>query len=138
MTKRKLGKRGTWIARLLAKAREDKDVLAVFLFGSAARNEQNQLSDTDICLVLAPRPLGFEPTALSSKRLDYLEDFPVDLQIFQQLPIYVRKRVLREGRILFVRDEDLLYELAFRTAQAFEDFKGIYMDYLKEVSLARS
>ena len=36
----------------------------------------------------------------------------------------------------FVRDENQLYELAFRTAQAFEDFKHIYYGYLKEVALA--
>ena len=129
-------KREIWVQRLLAKARDDTDILAVFLFGSVARNEQNQLSDTDLCLALTPRPFGFEGSALSGKRLDYLQDFPFDLQIFQQLPIYVRRRVLREGRVLFVRDEDLLYELAFRTAQAFEDFKGFYTDYLREVSLA--
>jgi len=44
--------------------------------------------------------------------------------------------VFKEGHILFVRDENQLYELAFRTAQAFEDFKHIYYGYLKEVELA--
>lgn len=53
-----------------------------------------------------------------------------------QLPLYIRVRVLKEGGILFVRDENQLYELAFRTAQAFEDFKHIYYGYLKEVALA--
>jgi len=33
--------------------------------------------------------------------------------------------VLKEGAVLFVRDEDALYALAIRTARAFEDFRHI-------------
>lgn len=124
------------VEKLLAKVQEDKDVIAVFLFGSIARQEQTYLSDIDICLVLDPKPRPFESTMLFRKRLDYLNDIPLDIQIFQQLPLYVRKRVLKEGQILFVRDETLLYELAFRTAQAFEDFKRIYDNYLEGVAIA--
>jgi hypothetical protein len=40
--------------------------------------------------------------------------------------------------MLFVRDEDMIYEVAFRTAQAYEDFKHIYQDYLKEIADAGS
>lgn len=122
--------------KLLAKAQGDKDVLAVFLFGSVVRQEQTYSSDIDICLVLVPKRKPFESTMLFRKRLGYLNDIPLDIQIFQQLPLYVRKRVLKEGQILFVRDETLLYELAFRTAQAFEDFKPIYAMYLEEVAVA--
>lgn len=127
------------LERLLIKARQDTDVLAVLLFGSAARRqEQTPLSDIDICLVLVPQSKPFEPTRFSYKRLEYLKDFPFDVQIFQQLPLYIRRRVLKEGQLLFVRDEDLLYELAFRTAQAFEDFKHIYYGYLEQVASAGS
>ncbi len=126
------------LKRLLATVRQDEDVLAAFLFGSFVRGEETHFSDMDLCLVLAPKPLPFEPAALSHKRLDYLKDFSFDIQIFQQLPIYVRRRVLKEGRLLFVRDEARLYELAFRTAQAFEDFRPIYLSYLEEIERAGS
>ena len=126
------------LEKLLTKARQDKDVLAVFLFGSAVREEQTQLSDIDLCLVLAPKPPPFEPTDFSRKRLHYLKNFNFDIQIFQQLPLYIRRRILKEGRILFVRDEALLYELAFHTAQLFEDFKPIYLSYLEEMQIAGS
>jgi hypothetical protein len=126
------------LEKLLAKARQDEDVLAVFLFGSIVREEQTHLSDIDLCLVLGPKPTPFEPTDFSRKRLDYLKNFAFDIQIFQQLPLYVRRRILKEGRILFVRDEALLYELAFYTAQAFEDFRPIYLSYLEEMRIAGS
>jgi len=40
--------------------------------------------------------------------------------------------------VLFVRDEDALYDLAFRTIQAFEDFRPYYRTYLAEVARAGS
>lgn len=126
------------LEKLLAMARQDDEVLAVLLFGSAARGEQARHSDLDVCLVLVPPARPLERAALSAKRLAYLKDFPFDIHIFQQLPIYIRRRVLKEGRVLFARDEDLLYEVAFRTAQAFEDFKHTYYDYLDQVAHAGS
>jgi predicted nucleotidyltransferase len=129
-------KKAAELNRLLAMAKQDEEVLAVIIFGSAARDEQVPFSDVDICLVMMPQPRPFRPNTPSHKRLEYMKDNSLDVRIFQQLPLYIRVRVLKEGRILFVRDENQLYELAFRTAQAFEDFKHIYYGYLKEVALA--
>jgi predicted nucleotidyltransferase len=122
------------VKRLLEMARVDPEVLAVIQFGSTARGESREDSDIDVCLVL-----GLDETdrlALSRKMLDYAS-LDLDLHVFGLLPIYIRRRVLKEGRVLFCRDEDELYELAFRTAQAFEDYRHIYHEYLEEVARAR-
>jgi len=37
-------------------AREAEEILAVILFGSAARGEKSSTSDLDLCLVLMPKP----------------------------------------------------------------------------------
>ncbi len=130
-------KEDSGIERLLSQVHQDEDVLAVFLFGSSAREEKNDLSDIDLCFVLVPGQKPFEPFELFNKRLDYLKNFNFDIQIFQQLPLYIRQRILKEGKLLFVRDEANLYELAYRTAQAFEDFKPLYLKYLEEIKIAR-
>jgi predicted nucleotidyltransferase len=41
------GKYKEVVEELLAKVREDEDVLAIFLFGSVTREEQTPLSDMD-------------------------------------------------------------------------------------------
>jgi uncharacterized protein len=110
--------------------------LAVLLFGSMARGEQTSRSDIDVCLVLMPQSTPHERIFLSRKRLEYLAQVDLDVHIFQALPIYIRSRVLKEGRVLFVRNEALLYAVAFHTAQAFEDFKPIYYRYLEQVAHA--
>lgn len=112
----------------------DEDILAVMLFGSSLRDASP--SDMDLCMIM--RQGDFSRLSLSEKRLDYLRDFPdYDVRIFQQLPIYIRIRVLKEGKAIFCRDEDSLYDLAIREIREFERFRPIYEDYLEEVLHAR-
>jgi uncharacterized protein len=122
------------LERLIARAATDPDVLAVILFGSHARGDAESGSDVDVCLVLDQdaRPPSGLPA--SRTRLEYLASGDLDVTIFQQLPLYVRTRVLREGRVVFVRDEDRLYALAVRTARAFEGFRHHYRRYLDAVA----
>ncbi len=119
------------VDRLIAKAAQDPNVLAVMIFGSTARGEQNPASDVDICLVL--RPEASQEMGRSEKRLEYLAQFDLDVQVFQHLPLPVRRRVLKEGRVLLSKDDDALYRLASRTAQAFEDFRPAYQRHLDAV-----
>ncbi|HPD07291.1 MAG TPA: nucleotidyltransferase domain-containing protein [Candidatus Bipolaricaulis sp.] len=114
---------------LLSLARDDPDVLAVLLYGSQARGDAGPRSDTDVCLVLRD---GFPRDDLPGKALAYL-GFNLDARLFQALPLPLRRRILREGKVLFVRDEDGLYNLAIRTAKAWEDFRHVYEDYLEAV-----
>lgn len=126
----------TKLEKLIDRASRDEAILAVILFGSQARGEATRASDIDVCLVLAGR--SHDPLFLSRKKLEYLSVKGLDLHLFQQLPIYIRRRVLKEGRVLFVRNEEELYEIAFRSAQAFEDFRHYYQDYLNRVAYAGS
>lgn len=121
---------------LVKDACRDPDVLAVMLFGSTAREEAHAASDVDVCLVLDGGRDRL-PSRLSEVKLGYLGKHRLDIQIFQQLPLYVRRRVLKEGKVLWVRDDEALYELAFRTAREFEDFRPRYEEYLRSVEHAR-
>jgi predicted nucleotidyltransferase len=120
------------IDRLIEKVKADDAVLAVLLFGSRARGEETSRSDVDLCLVL---PSGKDtPEDRMAVRLAYLPCAGVDVQVFQLLPLYIRSRVLREGVVLYCRDLDELYALAYRTVQAYEDFKPRYRYYLEQVA----
>jgi predicted nucleotidyltransferase len=123
---------------LLAEARADPDVLAVLLFGSAAREGEGR--DVDVCVVLRPdarrdpqdahlRYLGHA----SGKRHEGL-----DVSVFQALPLYVRRQVLRDAVPLLLKDEDALYEIALQTVRAWTDFKPHYETYLEAVERAWS
>jgi uncharacterized protein len=118
---------------LLDRAKKDERVLAVLLFGSVARRRNHEGSDTDICLVLVPG--SYTPLQLSRTKLEYLQDFDQDVHVFQQLPLYIRKRVLN-GKILYSRDTDCLYEVAFTFIREYADYEHIYHDYLGDLNRA--
>ena len=120
------------LAHLVNRVKHDPEVLAALLFGSRARGDATSGSDYDVCLVLAAEPSS--DLAATHKRLEYLMESDLDLVLFHQLPLHIRSRVLKEGVILFVRDEESLYALAIRTARAFEDFRHIYREYLDQVA----
>jgi predicted nucleotidyltransferase len=102
----------------------------VILFGSVARGEPAR--DVDVCLVLDPEKLTRIESA--TKGLEYIATFDLDIHLYHELPLYIQVRVLREGRIMLVKDEDRLYELAITTSQLFEDFQPRYMRYLEGVA----
>ena len=117
---------------VVAKAKKDGNILAVIVFGSFARKERH--SDIDICLVLKQK---METLKMSKIKLDYLRDFPsFDVQIFQQMPLYIRIRILKEGKILFCSNMDMLYDVAFAAIREFGDYKHIYDSYLQGVLYA--
>lgn len=118
------------IQALAAKAKKDKEVLAVSIFGSFARKEKHR--DIDVCIFLRKKTSSLK---MSKKRLAYLKNAKekFDIQIFQQLPLYIRHRVLKEGKIIFCANENELYDLALLTAKEYEDFKPVYKGYLEAV-----
>jgi hypothetical protein len=86
----------------------------------------------DVCLVLTPASDSREDAAAT--QLAYVSAFDLDVVVFQHVPLHLRSRILREGRVLFVRDEDALYALAISTVRAWEDFRHIHRRYLEEVA----
>jgi len=121
---------GVDVGRLLACAEGDVGVLAVFLFGSVAREGTGR--DVDVCLVLFP---GMSRGECFDRLVEYgaVAGEGVDVHIFQLLPLYVRVRVIREGQLLLVKDEDQLYDLVYKTWREYGDFEPRYREYLEAV-----
>jgi len=118
------------IKSFIEKAKKDKQILAVALFGSATRNQNHR--DIDLCVFLNKKRDDKEATKKRIKLLGESSD-KLDITIFQQLPIYIQIRVLKEGKILFCKNQDKLYEIAFDTLKKFGDFKKPYYMYLEKV-----
>lgn len=120
------------VSELVSRMKKDKDILAVSVFGSYARGEHYR--DIDICIFLKGGELG--RLGMAKKRLKYLSEASgnFDIQVFQQLPLYIKHRVLKEGKILFCRDQNKLYDIAHAFIREWEDFKPIYEKYLEGVA----
>ena len=113
---------------LIKKAKKDRKVIAIALYGSYAA--QQEYRDIDVCLILDKK---YDNLEMSKKKLEYAQfDKKLDIRIFQQLPIYIRHQILK-GKIIFCKNAELLYKIAFGTIKEFEFFKKIQSSYLQKV-----
>lgn len=104
----------------------------IILYGSAAEGTTREESDIDLCIDIDAG--NYESSKFRLRVLSELPDF-FDVQIFAQLPLYVKKEVLK-GKVIFCRNEEHLYEVAISTIKEFDDFKYRYYDYIGERALA--
>ncbi len=119
------------IQSLIKKAKKDPRILAVALFGSYARGEQ--YNDIDLCIFLVPK--HYSSLELSRIKMEYVpENEKYDLHLFQELPLYIKQRVLNEAKFIYRKNEDLLYDLYFETSRQYLFFQPIYENYLKGVA----
>jgi len=98
----------------------------VFLFGSVSEKKQNNLSDIDFAVFFngnKKERFKFRLSLLSQLNSDF------DVQIFQDLPFFVRINVLK-GKLIYFKDKNFVYETAYSTIKHFEYFRKHYRDYL--------
>ncbi|MEM2144630.1 MAG: nucleotidyltransferase domain-containing protein [Candidatus Jordarchaeaceae archaeon] len=109
-----------------------KEVIVAYLYGSMVKGYASEKSDIDIGLVLKRK---FEPDALYPAKLaEEIEkrlsgNREIDLRILNnQSPRFVYQ-VIKEGRVVFCRDEE--ERVAFETSVTKEylDFKPFYEEY---------
>ncbi|MDY6773745.1 MAG: nucleotidyltransferase domain-containing protein [Candidatus Nanohaloarchaea archaeon] len=100
---------------------EETEVYAAIVFGSYARGEE--YSDIDVALFT------------DGDVEEVVREAPgvFDLQRFQDLPLYIRHRVLDEGDLFYCRDRERFYDVVIRTIKAYEDFRPLHEEYLEGV-----
>lgn len=100
----------------------------IILYGSVARERAMKSSDIDICIYYRTE----KEEELSKFRLKLLsalcrDDY--DVQIYQQVPLYMRTEILK-GTVLYVREREFLYAVALETIKDFESFRPRFYDYI--------
>ncbi len=103
-----------------------KGIKAIYLFGSVARGKAGPLSDIDICVI----------GRLNEKEKNIILGFSsdnLDISFFEDLPVYIKFRVLKEGRPLIVKDEGFINEAKIKTARNYIDLRYVINKYSREV-----
>jgi len=114
------------LVRTLKKVSNFKKIKFIILYGSYAYGKPSKLSDYDFCIYYDDDKK--ERFDLRIKLLGNLSS-NFDIQVFQDLPLYVRKEVLR-GKLIYYKDLSFVYDTAYETIKAFNDFKYAYYDYI--------
>ncbi len=98
----------------------------VLLFGSVSKGKQTPLSDVDLCVSLnlpAKERLRARMHLLGKLSEHY------DVQIFEDLPLYMKKSVLA-GTLIHCRSQPQLIQRALNVIADYEDFEPIYNYYV--------
>lgn len=100
----------------------------VLLFGSVSRGKQNPLSDIDFCV-----SLNLPPKERLQARMHLLGKLPeyYDVQIFEDLPLYMKKSVLA-GKLVHCSNQSKLIQRALNVIADYEDFEPVYNYYINE------
>ncbi len=101
-----------------------KKVEAIYLFGSYARGKVKPFSDIDVC-VITERSISKEVKegilSNSSKK--------IDISMFWDLPLSIRFRVIKEGKLLYKKDDLKLQRVKVDTFKAYLDFQPIIKEH---------
>ncbi|MGI9861230.1 nucleotidyltransferase domain-containing protein [Moorella naiadis] len=98
-----------------------------YLFGSHARGTANNLSDVDVAIFLKESlmppagPYGYKSELLVSMRQQLR--LPVDIVILNETSRSLRFRVIRDGKILFCRNNKARVHFHEKTLRDYLDFR---------------
>ncbi|MFA6461589.1 MAG: nucleotidyltransferase domain-containing protein [Candidatus Woesearchaeota archaeon] len=98
----------------------------VILFGSVSKGTSNPLSDIDLCVSL---DLPAKERFKARIRLSGLAPEKYDIQIFEDLPLYIQKSVI-SGKVLYCKKQEKLIEKAIQVINDYDNFKKTYDFYL--------
>ena len=95
----------------------------IILYGSQTNGKASKMSDYDFAVYYEGN---------KKERFEFLikANFnkKFDVKIFQDLPLFVRKDVLK-GKLIYAENMSFVFDVAYETIKEFDDFKRSYYDY---------
>jgi hypothetical protein len=124
------------LPELIDHAKGHDEILAVYLFGSYARNEAGSLSDIDIaCLIDSTKVkvnFDFELKLLSDIN-DLFQTDEVTLVVLNNAPLTIQYGVISDSKLIFCRDEGKRQEFENRIVMIYLDFSYYLKEYDREL-----
>lgn len=107
------------------------EIVFAYVHGSFAKD--GPFRDIDIAVYLKEPPdSALEYELALEAALIQSAPYPVDVRVLNNAPLSFRYQVIKEGRILFVRDDDARSDFQESTLSRYFDFAPFRSLYLKE------
>ncbi|WP_422446105.1 type VII toxin-antitoxin system MntA family adenylyltransferase antitoxin [Thermoanaerobacterium sp. DL9XJH110] len=113
----------------------NKNILALYIFGSIGTDHESITSDIDLAILFQNNPLLFEELEIESNISQIFERDDIDLVNLNKAPIDICHQVLYTGELLYCSDEITLADFKERVFNIYGDYgitlKNFYDDYMK-------
>ena len=106
------------VKNVIEELKKEEKVLAIILCGSREKGYERESSDIDICVVA---PEGGKN--IFEKILKLMQNERIDIKLFEDLPLFLKIKIIEEGKAIFVRDENKLFEYFSLIRKIWEDEK---------------
>ena len=124
------------IPGLISRISKDKEIVALFSFGSLARGDLKPLSDLDFGILVSP---GLDRKQKFDKHLeligvfnDHFETDEVDLVLMNDAPVRFSHSIIKSGKLLFCSDSGVLKDFIEKTVKLYLDFRYFRDEFDKE------
>ena len=125
------------IGRVIGRIRElgGNRIAFIALYGSVTKNRDTPLSDIDLAVFYEGNKeerFKFRMSVLGRTGDEF------DVQIYQDLPLYIQKEVISYGKLLYYKEYDVVFDIYINVIKNFDDFKrhlNLYLSYLGGVDI---
>ena len=117
----------TKISGILRKIEHFDKLKFIYIYGSSIYGKKTARSDIDICLYYDIK----DKRKLHKLLLRIIGVIPekYDIQMFQMLPLYVKKEIFK-GKLIYAKDKGFVHDIAYKTIRDYEDFEPRYKHIL--------
>lgn len=112
----------TKIDTILESAKTDKNIIAVFLFGSYARKEYTY-RDADVAILVDKNADHQKSLLKYDNVVGNFENRIIDISIMNDMPLDIQSRILNEAVVLYVSEKAKLYDYSIIILEKWSDFK---------------
>lgn len=100
---------------------KEKNILAVILYGSYAKNMQHIRSDIDICIVAPKNKTVKERVNLLRYLWRNVNTSKYDIRLFEELPLYIKASVIKNYKVIYVGNLGELQYYFYKTIKLWND-----------------
>jgi uncharacterized protein len=119
------------LGAITAAAKADEHLTAVLLFGSYARMEQDY-RDIDVAILLKGKTDHAKELFKYQEAAGETGNGMVDISILNDLPLNIKSRVLKEGKVLYVRDNEALYDFSIEVIKDWSEFRHRFIEMVNK------
>jgi predicted nucleotidyltransferase len=123
--------------RVLQKIKEillkDKEILFCYLFGSQTTKNVLQKSDIDLAIYLDKDKNFFKKRLELINKLSISLKTETDIVILNTTPVVLKYVILKEGKLIFERNQEKRVNFELKSFNEYYDFKPILKRYYERI-----